>query len=100
MRPGESPEQARARAQRLRDHAGRARTLAGSLGPALDTGVAKAAAGGAWSGPYAERVAGALRGYQSALGGMAQGLHGSAQSWEREADLLEQEAAAVPGGGR
>ncbi|NSC24694.1 hypothetical protein FM076_27475 [Streptomyces albus subsp. chlorinus] len=95
MKPGETPEQAKARAQRLRDHAAQARSLAGSLGTALDSTVAKATAEGVWSGPYAERVTGALRGYKGSLEGMAQGLQTSARTWESEADLLDQEAAAA-----
>ncbi|MBO8196257.1 hypothetical protein ITI46_32140 [Streptomyces oryzae] len=99
MRPGETPQQARARAGRLRQHAGQARTLAGSLASTLDSGVAKASADGVWQGPYAERVTGALRNYNSSLEGMANGLRSSAQRWEHEADLLEKEAAAAGTGG-
>ncbi|MGP3985942.1 hypothetical protein [Streptomyces sp. 3N207] len=100
MRPGETPEQARARALRLRQHAAQARTLAGSLGSTLSSGVAKATADGVWSGPYAERITGALRNYQGSLESMANGLRTSAQTWENQADLLDQEAAAAGTGGR
>lgn len=99
MRPGETPEQARARAGRLRTSADRARTLADALGTQVDTAVTRASAPGVWQGPFAERVAGELRGHQSTLVGMAQGLQASANRWAQEADALEQEAAAVPAGG-
>ncbi|MEU7314765.1 hypothetical protein [Streptomyces sp. NPDC007083] len=99
MRPGETPEQARARAGRLRQHAAEARTLADSLGSTLATAVAKATADGVWRGPYAERVTGTLRSRLGSLEGMADGLRGSAQGWEHQAGLLEQEAAAVVGTG-
>ncbi|WP_369206688.1 hypothetical protein [Streptomyces sp. PU-14G] len=99
MRPGETPEQARARAQRLRDHADKARNLAGSLGSALDTGLSKASADGVWFGPYAERVTAALRDRRRSLDGMAQGLRATAQHWDHEADLLDQEAVAAGKGG-
>jgi hypothetical protein len=99
MKSGETPEQARARAERLRQHAAQARSVASSLGSTLDTGVAKASADGVWLGPYAERVTGELRKQQHGLDGLANGVRESAQRWEREADLLEKEAAATPTGG-
>ncbi|MDI6409781.1 MULTISPECIES: hypothetical protein [Streptomyces] len=99
MRPGETPQQAQARAQRLRQHAARARGLAGSLGSALDTGVSKATADGVWYGPYAERVTGQLREKQRALEGLANGLRATATSWDQQAEQLETEAAAAPAGG-
>ncbi|MBO8187522.1 hypothetical protein [Streptomyces spirodelae] len=99
MKSGETPEQARARAERLRQHAAQARSVAGSLGSTLDTGVAKATADGVWLGPYAERVSGELRKQQLALEGLANGVRATAQRWDHEAELLDKEAAAVPTGG-
>ncbi|MGP3974079.1 hypothetical protein ACTWQF_08540 [Streptomyces sp. 8N114] len=99
MRPGETPEQARARAGRLRQRAAQARGVAGSLGSTLDTGVARASADGVWSGPYAERVTGELRKRQRALEGLANGVRGTARRWDQEAELLDREAAAAPTGG-
>ncbi|MEU2723664.1 hypothetical protein [Streptomyces smyrnaeus] len=99
MRPGETPEQARARAGRLRQRAAQARSLAGSLGSTLDTGVAKATAEDVWLGPYAERVTGELRRRQHELEGLADGVRAAANRWDQEAELLDREAAAAPAGG-
>ncbi|MFI8848810.1 hypothetical protein [Streptomyces sp. 891-h] len=95
MRSGETPEQARARAERLRQLATQARGMAGSLGSTLDSGVAKATADGVWLGPYAERVTGELRKRQHALEDLANGVRATARRWDQEAEQLDKEAAAA-----
>ncbi|WP_335981719.1 MULTISPECIES: hypothetical protein [Streptomycetaceae] len=90
--PGETPAQKKQRANDLRDCARDARTIAGSLGPYLDSAVAQANSG-IWKGPYAETTTAMLGSRKSTLHQMASDLVADAKRWENAAQTLEDEAA-------
>ncbi|MBA8974042.1 hypothetical protein GTW38_23725 [Streptomyces sp. SID7804] len=91
------------RAERLRECAREARTLARSLGPYLDGAVKKAApragdfragndANAIWQGPFADECTAKLQQRQRTLNGMGGALLADATRWENQADELERQA--------
>lgn len=90
------------RAERLRECAREARTLARSLGPYLDGVVKKAAPrtgsragddkGAIWQGPFADDCTARLQQRQRTLNGMGGALLADATRWENQADELERQA--------
>ncbi|MGW4020572.1 hypothetical protein [Streptomyces sp. NPDC005009] len=90
------------RAERLRECAREARTLARSLGPYLDGVVKKAtpragsrAGDGAdaiWQGPFADDCTARLQQRQRTLNGMGGALLADATRWENQADELDRQA--------
>ncbi|MFJ3235144.1 hypothetical protein [Streptomyces sp. NPDC086787] len=97
---GETPAQLRKRADDLRECARKARTLAGSLGPYLDSAVTSATQG-IWMGPFAEASTATLRTRKARLGSMATDLMVDAKRWETEANHLDEQAKTQsdkPGG--
>jgi hypothetical protein len=91
------------RAERLRECAREARTLARSLGPYLDGAVKKAApragdfragndANAIWQGPFADECTAKLQQRQHTLNGMGGALLADATRWENQADELERQA--------
>ena len=98
-------------ADKLRECATQARTIARSLGPYLDDAVSRATPrgddalsgfGGApagnpaiWLGPFADQCTQTLTQRQSKLAGMASALMADAARWENEAGRLEGEARAA-----
>jgi hypothetical protein len=92
------------RAERLRQHARDARTLAKALGPYLD-GVVKQATPRAadpahpgnaiWAGPYADQCTTLLTRRQGTLRSMADSLVVDAGRWETAASHLDDQAKAA-----
>ncbi|OSP38930.1 hypothetical protein B7767_34345 [Streptomyces sp. 13-12-16] len=90
------------RAERLRECAREARTLARSLGPYLDGVVKKAtpragsrAGDGTdaiWQGPFADDCTARLQQRQRTLNGMGGALLADAARWENQADELDRQA--------
>jgi hypothetical protein len=84
------------RAERLRDCAREARSVAGRLGRYLDDAVKKATPrgdkGAIWQGPYADQCTTALQKRQSSLSRLARSLLADAKRWESEATDLDRKA--------
>jgi hypothetical protein len=97
---GETPERLRERAEGLRDCARRAREVAGSLGPFLDSEaeLAQQQDPVIWQGPYAERITGIIKAHRSTLHSMAEALMNDASRWESEATDLDERAGQAEGG--
>ncbi len=88
------------RAEKLRECAREARTLARRLGPYLDDPVKKATPraatgdgkGAIWQGPFADECTAKLQGHQRTLNGMGTALLADATRWEGQADELDRQA--------
>jgi hypothetical protein len=100
---GAEAAELRKRAERLRQCAKDARSIARRLGPYLDDAVKRAVprsgAGkdGAnkdaiWQGPYADQCTTLLKQRRSTLGSMAGALLADATRWDGQADDLERQA--------
>ena len=92
---GESPESMKERARKLREAAGKAKTLAGPLGTHLDKVVTSATADKVWHGPFATDSTASLQRDQKKLRQLAADLIASASEWVREAEKLEAAAKAA-----
>ncbi|MGX1838057.1 hypothetical protein [Streptomyces diastaticus] len=107
----DSEAELKKRAERLRECARQARTLARGLGPYLDDAVKKAtprAAAGAgkgaiWQGPFADECTTKLQQRKRTLNNMGTALMADATRWESQAEELDRQAEktakAEAGGG-
>ncbi|MER5598521.1 hypothetical protein [Streptomyces sp. NPDC002265] len=93
------------RAEKLRECAREARSLARELGPYLDDAVRKATPraasfrtggdkGAIWQGPFADESTATLQQRQRSLNRMGTALLADATRWEAQADELERQAKA------
>ncbi|MFD5158398.1 hypothetical protein ACFWMJ_10055 [Streptomyces hawaiiensis] len=101
--PGDDAAELKKRAERLRDAAREARTLAHRLGPYLDDAVQRATpraaafrAGGdegaIWQGPFADECTAKLQQRQRTLNSMGTALLADATRWESQGDELMRQA--------
>ncbi|MEU0999293.1 hypothetical protein [Streptomyces tibetensis] len=95
--PGDDAAELKKRAERLRDAAREARTLARRLGPYLDDAVKRATPrsgdeGAIWQGPFADECTAKLQQRQRSLNNMGTALLGDATRWESQADELDRQA--------
>lgn len=101
---GNDAAELKKRAERLRECARQARTIARRLGPYLDAAVAKATprtggtVGGTgdaiWLGPFADQCTSTLQQRQNKLSSLATALMADATRWENEAATLDDQAKA------
>ncbi|MFD9001860.1 hypothetical protein ACFV0T_12945 [Streptomyces sp. NPDC059582] len=100
---GDEAAELKKRAEKLRECAREARSLARRLGPYLDDAVKKATPradafrtggdkGALWQGPFADESTAMLQQRQRGLNGMGTALLADATRWETQADELDRQA--------